>query len=49
LTYTALTQELKDNKVHFALRDARNNAKLVGARIKKSKEEKKSADAPADA
>jgi large subunit ribosomal protein L13e len=37
LSYTTLTEEMKNNKVHFALRDARNNAKLMGPRLMKLK------------
>lgn len=44
VTFTKLTQEMKDSKCHYTLRDARNEAKLVGRRIKKAAEAKKEAD-----
>jgi hypothetical protein len=36
-----LTEEIKSFKAHATLRDARNTARMVGIRLKKSKEEKK--------
>ena len=47
VTKTAITAEMTSFKAHAALRNARNDARMVGIRLKKSKEEKK--DAPAAA
>ena len=44
-----LTAEITGFKAHATLRNARNDAKLVGIRLKKSKEEKKEAPAAAAA
>ena len=41
VTFAALTEELKNGHVHYDLRNARNEARLVGARVKKAKEPKK--------
>jgi len=41
VTLATLTEEIKSFKAHASLRDARNTARMVGIRLKKSKEEKK--------
>jgi len=41
VTKVALTEELKGFKAHATLRNARNEARMVGIRLKQSKEEKK--------
>mgnify|MGYP003386361048 CR=1 FL=1 len=40
VTFVALTEDMKNNNAHYQLRAARNEAKLVGARVKKAKAEK---------
>lgn len=41
VTFAAISEEMKDFNGYTAVRDARNEASLVGIRLKKSKEEKK--------
>jgi large subunit ribosomal protein L13e len=41
VTFVPLTEELKSGKAYAKLRAARSDARLVGIRLKKSKEEKK--------
>eukprot|EP01083_Nonionella_stella_P125886 380828_1 len=36
VTFTALTEDMKKSNAHYTLRDNRNEAKLLGARIKKA-------------
>jgi large subunit ribosomal protein L13e len=47
VTFTTLTEEMKSFEGYAALRAARTDVRLVGNRLKKSKEEKKKEDAPA--
>lgn len=44
VTFTKLTEEMKNTKCHYSLRDARNEAKLVGPRVKKAAAKKAEAE-----